>query len=58
MIGFLSISVIVDYLHLCICINAYHIGTMMDQWIAESSGVAGEMVLLEIGRHDGMLTFD
>ena len=31
MIGFLSISAVVDYLHLCICINAYHIGTMMDQ---------------------------
>ena len=31
MIGFLSILAVVDYLHLCICISAYHIGTMMDQ---------------------------
>ena len=26
-------SAIVDYLHLCNCINAYHIGTTMDQRI-------------------------
>ena len=24
-------SAVIGYLHLCICINAYHIGTMMDQ---------------------------
>ena len=31
MIGFLSVLAIVGYLHICICINAYHIGMMMDQ---------------------------
>ena len=32
-IGFLRNSAVVDYLHLCICINAYHIGTTMGQRI-------------------------
>ena len=38
-IGFLRISAIVDYLHLCICINTYHNrndgGSMVSTGVAE-----------------------
>ena len=41
-IGFLRISAIVDYLHLCICINTYH--NRNDGGSMVSTGVAEKMV--------------
>ena len=43
-IGFLSVAAVVGYLHLCICINAYHIGTMMDQLKDDWESEDGVMV--------------
>ena len=41
-IGFLRISAVVGYLHLCICINTYH--NRNDGGSMVSSGVSGKMV--------------
>ena len=42
MIGFLRISAVVDYLHICICINTYH--NRNDGGSMVSTGVAEKMV--------------
>ena len=54
-IGFLRNSAVVDYLHLCICINAYHIGTMMDQLKDDWECEDGVMVFSPIDDAMGFL---